>query len=76
MLGIAWAFSYLDRLAASAGAAYAWVGRVMHPARQPVLQAAADPRLCAAGGRGLISASLDVVKRAQQTTTPESVPAR
>jgi amino acid transporter len=32
MLGIAWAFSYLDRLETNAGASYAWVGRVLHPA--------------------------------------------
>jgi amino acid transporter len=32
MLGIAWAFSYLNRLEANAGASYAWVGRVLHPA--------------------------------------------
>jgi amino acid transporter len=31
MLGIAWAFSYLNRLEANAGASYAWVGRVLHP---------------------------------------------
>jgi amino acid transporter len=32
MLGIAWAFSYLNRIEANAGASYAWVGRVLHPA--------------------------------------------
>jgi amino acid transporter len=32
MLGIAWAFAYLNRLEANAGATYAWVGRVLHPA--------------------------------------------
>jgi len=32
MLGIAWAFSYLNRLESNAGASYAWVGRVLHPA--------------------------------------------
>jgi amino acid transporter len=32
MLGIAWAFSYLNRLETNAGASYAWVGRVLHPA--------------------------------------------
>ena len=32
MLGIAWAFSYLNRVEANAGASYAWVGRVLHPA--------------------------------------------
>ncbi len=32
MLGIAWAFNYLNRLEANAGATYAWVGRVLHPA--------------------------------------------
>jgi amino acid transporter len=32
MLGIAWAFSYLNRIEANAGASYAWVGRVIHPA--------------------------------------------
>jgi hypothetical protein len=32
--------------------------------------------LCAARGRGLISANLGDMKRAQQTTTPEPVPAR
>jgi amino acid transporter len=31
MLGIAWAFSYLNRVEANAGASYAWVGRVLHP---------------------------------------------
>ncbi len=31
MLGIAWAFSYLNRIEANAGASYAWVGRVLHP---------------------------------------------
>jgi amino acid transporter len=31
MLGIAWAFSYLNRLETNAGASYAWVGRVLHP---------------------------------------------
>ena len=31
MLGIAWAFSYLNRLESNAGASYAWVGRVIHP---------------------------------------------
>jgi len=31
MLGIAWAFSYLNRLESNAGASYAWVGRVLHP---------------------------------------------
>jgi amino acid transporter len=31
MLGIAWAFSYLNRLEANAGASYAWVGRVLQP---------------------------------------------
>lgn len=31
MLGIAWAFAYLGRADASAGAAYSWVGRVLHP---------------------------------------------
>jgi amino acid transporter len=31
MLGIAWAFSYLNRVEKNAGAAYAWVGRVLHP---------------------------------------------
>jgi len=31
MLGIAVAFSYLNRLGASAGASYAWVGQVLHP---------------------------------------------
>jgi amino acid transporter len=31
MLGIAWAFSYLNRVEQNAGAAYAWVGRVLHP---------------------------------------------
>jgi amino acid transporter len=32
MMGIAWAFSYLNRIEANAGASYAWVGRVLHPA--------------------------------------------
>jgi len=32
MLGIAWAFSYLNRLESNAGASYAWVGRILHPA--------------------------------------------
>jgi amino acid transporter len=32
MLGIAWAFSYLNRLETNAGASYAWVGRILHPA--------------------------------------------
>jgi amino acid transporter len=32
MLGIAWAFSYLNRLETNAGATYAWVGRILHPA--------------------------------------------
>jgi len=32
MMGIAWAFSYLNRLESNAGASYAWVGRVLHPA--------------------------------------------
>jgi amino acid transporter len=32
MLGIAWAFSYLNRVESNAGASYAWVGRVLHPA--------------------------------------------
>jgi amino acid transporter len=32
MLGIAWAFSYLNRIESNAGASYAWVGRVLHPA--------------------------------------------
>jgi amino acid transporter len=32
MLGIAWAFSYLNRIEANAGASYAWVGRVLSPA--------------------------------------------
>lgn len=31
MLGIAWAFSYLGRADVNAGAAYAWVGRALHP---------------------------------------------
>ena len=31
MLGIAWAFSHLNRVEKNAGAAYAWVGRVLHP---------------------------------------------
>src|SRR5215469_8499826 len=31
MLGIAWAFSYLNRVESNAGASYAWVGRVLHP---------------------------------------------
>lgn len=31
MLGIAWAFSYLNRIESNAGASYAWVGRVLHP---------------------------------------------
>jgi amino acid transporter len=31
MLGIAWAFSHLNRVERNAGAAYAWVGRVLHP---------------------------------------------
>jgi amino acid transporter len=31
MLGIAWAFNYLNRLESNAGASYAWVGRVLHP---------------------------------------------
>ncbi len=31
MLGIAWAFSYLNRLETNAGASYAWVGRILHP---------------------------------------------
>jgi amino acid transporter len=31
MLGIAWAFSYLNRIETNAGASYAWVGRVLHP---------------------------------------------
>src|SRR5580658_6448932 len=31
MLGIAWAFSYLNRIEANAGASYAWVGRVLSP---------------------------------------------
>jgi amino acid transporter len=31
MLGIAWAFAYLNRIEANAGASYAWVGRVLHP---------------------------------------------
>lgn len=31
MLGIAWAFSYLNRIEANAGTSYAWVGRVLHP---------------------------------------------
>jgi amino acid transporter len=32
MLGIAWAFSHLGRKEVNAGAAYAWVGRALHPA--------------------------------------------
>jgi amino acid transporter len=31
MLGIAWAFSYLNRIESNAGASYAWVGRVLSP---------------------------------------------
>lgn len=31
MLGIAWAFAYLNRLEPDAGATYAWVGRALHP---------------------------------------------
>ena len=31
MFGIAWAFLYLGRTGASAGAAYQWVGRTLHP---------------------------------------------
>ena len=31
MFGIAWAFSYLGRTQANAGASYAWVGRSLHP---------------------------------------------
>jgi amino acid transporter len=31
MLGIAWAFAYLGRADVNAGAAYAWVGRALHP---------------------------------------------
>ncbi len=31
MLGIAWAFAYLNRLDPSAGATYSWVGRALHP---------------------------------------------
>jgi amino acid transporter len=31
MLGIAWAYSHLNRLEQNAGAAYAWTGRVLHP---------------------------------------------
>jgi amino acid transporter len=31
MLGIAWAFSYLNRLEPNASATYAWVGRAIHP---------------------------------------------
>ncbi|WP_125611323.1 APC family permease [Specibacter cremeus] len=32
MIGIAWAFSYLGKADVNAGAAYAWVGRALHPA--------------------------------------------
>lgn len=32
MIGIAWAFSALNRFEANAGASYAWVARVLHPA--------------------------------------------
>jgi amino acid transporter len=32
MLGIAWAFSHLNKMEANAGASYAWVGRVLSPA--------------------------------------------
>ena len=31
MLGIAWAFSYLNRIQANAGASYTWLGQVLHP---------------------------------------------
>jgi amino acid transporter len=31
MLGIAWAFSYLNRVESNAGASYAWVGKVLQP---------------------------------------------
>jgi amino acid transporter len=31
MLGIAWAYSHLNRLEQNSGAAYAWTGRVLHP---------------------------------------------
>jgi amino acid transporter len=31
MLGIAWAFSYLNRIESNAGASYAWVAKVLHP---------------------------------------------
>ena len=31
MLGIAWAFAYLNRLDPNAGATYSWVGRSLHP---------------------------------------------
>src|SRR5580693_8912212 len=31
MLGIAWAFSYLNRIESNAGASYAWVGKVLQP---------------------------------------------
>lgn len=31
MLGIAWAYSHLNRVEQNAGAAYAWTGRVLHP---------------------------------------------
>lgn len=31
MLGIAWAFAYLNRLEPDASATYAWVGRALHP---------------------------------------------
>jgi len=31
MFGIAWAFMYLGRTQANAGASYAWVGRSLHP---------------------------------------------
>ncbi|MBV8563774.1 MAG: APC family permease [Actinobacteria bacterium] len=31
MMGIAWAYSHLNRLEQNAGAAYAWTGRTLHP---------------------------------------------
>jgi amino acid transporter len=32
MLGIAWTFSRINQLEANAGASYAWVSRILHPA--------------------------------------------
>lgn len=31
MLGIAWAYSHLNRVEKNSGAAYAWTGRILHP---------------------------------------------